>query len=41
MTILVVLLTDHQVVVDNKSKDDESMQGDVMPAGNEMVHMLV
>jgi hypothetical protein len=34
-------MIDHQVVVVNKSKDDESMQGDVMPAGDEIVHMLV
>ena len=29
------------VVLDNKSKEDISMQGDVMPAGDEIVHMLV
>ena len=29
------------MVLDNKSKEDKSMQGDVMPAGDEIVHMLV
>ena len=29
------------MVVDNKSKEDESMQGDVMLVGDDMVHMLV
>ena len=29
------------MVVDNKSKEDESMQGDVMLAGDETVDMLV
>ena len=29
------------IVVDNKSKEDESMQGDVMLVGDDMVHMLV
>ena len=29
------------MVVDNKSKEDESMQGDVMLVGDEMVDMLV
>ena len=29
------------MVVDSKSKEDESMQGDVMLVGDEMVHMLV
>ena len=29
------------MVVDNKSKEDESMQGDVMLDGDYMVHMLV
>ena len=29
------------IVVDNKSKEDESMQGDVMLVSDEMVHMLV
>ena len=29
------------MVVDNKSKEDKSMQGDVMLVGDEMVHMLV
>ena len=29
------------IVVDNKAEEDESMQGDVMPAGDEIVHMLV
>ena len=29
------------MVVDNKSKEDESMHGDVMLVGDEMVDMLV
>ena len=29
------------MVLDNKSKEDKSMQGDVMPAGDEIVHILV
>ena len=29
------------MVLDNKSKEDKSMQGDVMTAGDEIVHILV
>ena len=29
------------MVVDNKYKEDESMQGDVMLVGDEMVHTLL